>query len=98
MDDLSRTLSRLCGAKLSWGMASTPGGRAWYVLRPRPAGKYWPTPTTMDAVANRKLEMQMKRHSLGMAEIVRVGMGDDMVLNPDFSAQVMGVPDGWLDV
>jgi hypothetical protein len=97
MNDLSKTFSSLCSSHVVWEETRTPEGRLWFVLRPRPSGKYWPTPTTMDSVANRKLDRQMLRNSLGLAEMVRVGC-EDCVLNPDFSAQVMGAPDGWLDV
>jgi DNA (cytosine-5)-methyltransferase 1 len=74
---------------------------------------HWPTPTVQDA-RNKSKPSQCERNSPPLNIIARLGQGEhdgqpgpvslnapgrlEGSLNPDWVAQLMGVPEGWLDV
>lgn len=83
----------------SWATSMTPGGRTWWVLRPRCAMPWWSTPNTQDARGAGSLRTRLEGRQMQLHQQVKLtapGAAPGL-LNPLWVGQVMGAPDGWLD-
>lgn len=89
------------GVEMRWKKSQTPAGRPWWVMeRLSMAKQGWTTPTVFDASSNQPARLRPSRIATGrktdyISRQVRMLHGDG-VLNPEWVAQLMGVPDGWL--